>query len=301
VSDAVGTGRRSRLSRWLREPLVHFVLLGAVVFVMHQWVAPPRPTNRIVISDAILRGLRQEHLRRSGALPTPEEEAALIQRFVDNEILYREAIAEGLDRGDLIVRRRLVQKMEFVLEGGEPIAEPSDAELQAYLAAHAEHYAVAERVALVHVFVSTDQHGPDAERTAAALRLQLENGFDPSGLGDPFLRGREFPLHTERELAGIFGTPFAAQLMTLPAGPWSAPIRSSYGLHLVRITERSASRQPPLAEVRPAVQRDWQEERRTAADATALARLRRRYEVTVENSEAAASGLSAPAAARVSP
>lgn len=300
MADGSGN-RRSPLTRWLREPLLHFVLLGAVVFSVHQWVAPPRPTNRIVISDAILRGLRQEHLRQNGALPTPEEEAALIQRFVDNEILYREAIAEGLDRGDLIVRRRLVQKMEFVLEGEEPIAEPSDTELQAYMAAHAEHYAVAERVALAHVFVSSDQHGADAERTAAALRQQLENGVSPSGLGDPFLRGRDFPLHTERDLAGIFGAPFAAQVMTLPAGSWSAPIRSSYGLHLVRITEKSARRQPSLAEVRGAVQRDWQEERRTAANATALARLRRRYAVTVESSETAASGLSTPASARVSP
>jgi len=301
VGDAMGAVRRRRLSRWLREPLVHFVALGVVVFAIHQWVAPTRPTNHIVISDAVLRGLRQEHLRQNGALPTPAEEAALIQRFVDNEILYREAIAEGLDRGDLIVRRRLVQKMEFVLEGEEPIPEPADAELQAYLDAHAVHYAVAERVGLTHVFVSTDQHGQDAERIATQLRAQLDAGTDPSGLGEPFLRGRDFPPHTERELAGIFGSPFAAQVMTLSAGTWSAPIRSSYGLHLVRVTERSAGRQPSLAEVRGAVQRDWQEERRTASNATALARLRRRYAVTVEGAETATSGLSAPASARVSP
>lgn len=288
-----------RVSRWLREPLVHFVLLGSVVFAVHQWVAPPRLTNRIVVSDAILRGLRQEHLRQNGALPTPEEEAALIQRFVDNEILYREAIAEGLDRGDLIVRRRLVQKMEFVLEGEEPIPEPTDAALQAYLEAHAERYAVAARVALTQVFVSTDQHGADTERTAAALRQQLEAGADPSTLGDPFLRGREFSPRTERDLAGIFGAAFAAQVMTLPAGGWSAPLRSSYGLHLVRVTERAAGRQPSLNEVRTEVLRDWQEERRGAADAAALARLRQRYEVRVEGADGGASGLSAPAEARV--
>lgn len=284
MTEGTGAQRRQRLPRWLREPLVHFVLLGAVVFAVHQAVAPPRPTNRIVISDAIIRGLRQEHLRRNGALPTPEEEAALIQRFVDNEILYREAVAQGLDRGDIIVRRRLVQKMEFVLEGEEPIAEPTDADLQTYLEAHTERYAVAARVGLTHVFVSTDQHGLDAERTAAELRRQLEAGADPSGLGDPFLRGRDFPLRTERELAGIFGTPFAAQVMALPVGTWSAPLRSSYGLHLVRVTESSAGRQPTLEEVRAVVQRDWQEERRTATNAAALARLRQRYDVSVESS-----------------
>jgi hypothetical protein len=301
VTENVPIPKRARLARWLREPLVHFVLLGAVVFAVHQWVAPPRLTNRIVVSDAIVRGLRDDQLRRTGKLPTPEEEAALIQRFVDNEILYREAIAEGLDRGDIIVRRRLVQKMEFVLEAEEPIAQPTDAELQAYMQAHAERYAIADRVSLTQVFVSTDQHGSDAERIAAALRTQLAAGTDPSSLGDPFLRGHTFPLHTERELAGIFGTAFAAQVVTLPAGSWSAPLRSSYGLHLVRVAERAAGRQPVLSEVRTAVLNDWQEEQRTAANATALARLRRRYDVSVDGADSVATGLSSRAEARVSP
>jgi len=292
--------RTRRLSCWLREPLVHFVLLGGVVFALHQLVAPPRPTNRIVVSDAIVRALRQEHLRENGSPPTPEEEAALIQRFVDNEILYREAVAEGLDRGDLIVRRRLVQKMEFVLEGDEPIAAPTDTELERYLDTHAERYAVAERVALTHVFVSTDRHGAETERIATELRDQLVNGADPSRLGDPFLRGHDFPLRTEREMAGVFGTAFASQVMSLPAGTWSTPLRSSYGLHIVRVTERSVGRRPVLQEVRAAVLRDWQEERRSAANAAALARLRQRYDVRVEHASAA-SGLSTAAEARVSP
>lgn len=301
MSDSANQQQRGHPPRWLREPLVHFVLLGGVLFAVHQWVAPPRVTNRIVVSDAIIRGLRQEHLRQNGSLPTPEEEAALIQRFADNEILYREAVSQGLDRGDLIVRRRLVQKMEFVLEGEEPIAEPTDADLQAYLDAHADRYAVAERVALTHIFVSTDQHGAETERVAGDLRQQLAAGADPSVLGDPFLRGRDFPLRTERDLAGIFGAPFAAQVMALAPGGWSAPLRSSYGLHLVRVSEHSAGRQPALNEARAAVFRDWQEERRAAANVAALARLRQRYEVSVESAAAVASGLSAPAAARVPP
>jgi peptidyl-prolyl cis-trans isomerase C len=300
MSERVETRARRR-SRWFREPLVHFVLLGAVVFALHQWLAPLRQANRIVVSEAILRGLRQEHLRQNGALPTAAEEAALIQRFVDNEILYREAIAQGLDRGDIIVRRRLVQKMEFVLEGEEPVPAPSDAELQAYLRTHAERYAIAERIALVHVFVGTDQHGPDAEPLAAALRTQLAAGADPSALGDPFLRGGTFPLRTQGELAGVFGAAFAAQVMALPVGGWSEPLRSSYGLHLVRVTERSAARQPGLQEVRTAVLRDWEEERRVAANAQALARLRQRYAVSVEGADGGTHGLSARAEARVSP
>src|SRR6185295_8872661 len=109
---------------------------------LHRWVSPPPRGRQIVLSESIIHGLRQDHLRRNGALPTASEEAALVQRYIDNEVLYREALALGLDRGDIIVRRRLVQKMEFLTEGIDPIATPTDDELQGYLDAHSERYAV---------------------------------------------------------------------------------------------------------------------------------------------------------------
>lgn len=278
----------SVFGRWLREPLIHFVALGATLFAVHRWVAPPALTSRIVLSESVIRGLREEHLRRNGALPTAGEEAALMQRFIDNEVLYREALALGLDRGDIIVRRRLVQKMEFLTEDLEPISAPTESELQAYLDAHAERYSVAARVTMTHVFASTDRHGEDADAVAARLRSQLMAGADPSGLGDPFLRGRDFAKYTERELGAVFGAPFAARVMSLPIGSWSEPLRSSYGLHLIRVAERSAGHQPSLAEVRAAVQRDWQEERRTEANRAALARLRQRYQIRFEGPSMAA-------------
>ncbi len=269
------------MRRWLKEPLLHFCALGLVVVAVYRWVAPQPPTNQIVLSEAAIEGLRQDYLRRNGALPTAAEQAALIQRFVDDEVLYREALALGLDRGDVIVRRRLVQKMEFVLEGSAAIPEPSDEELQGYLDAHAERYALPERLTLTHVFVSADRHGEQAQPVAERLHGLLLGGEDPADLGDPFLRGREFPLKTERELAAIFGAPFAAQAKSLPLGTWSEPLRSSFGLHLVRVTARTAGRQPTLAEVRATLRRDWQDERRTQMSQAELARVRQRYEIHV--------------------
>src|SRR5262245_9650785 len=137
-----------------REPVLHFAVLGAAIFAVYRAVAPPaRPTTTIVLTEAMVDGLRQDYLRRTGTPPSPEEATALIDRFVDSEVLYREALALGLDRGDIIVRRRLVQKMEFLTEGLEPIDAPTDRELQAYLDAHAARYAQPARVALTHVFV----------------------------------------------------------------------------------------------------------------------------------------------------
>ena len=281
----------NRFRRWLGEPLLHFAVLGAALLGLYRWSAPPGPASTIDLSAAVIRGLRQEHFRRTGAQPTAEEEAALIGRFADTEMLYREALALGLDRGDVIVRRRLVQKMEFLLEGLRPLPEPSEEELQAFLAAHHERYGVPARVAITHVFASGDRPGKDAEAVAARLRQRLLAGADPGELGDPFLRGRDLPLHSERELADVFGTPFAAQVMALPAEGWSEPLRSSYGLHIVRVKERREARQPALTEVYATVLREYEEERRAEANQVAMDDLRRRYQVRVQGGDSSGVGL----------
>jgi len=270
------------VGRWLREPLLHFVVLGAVVFALHRLLAPPAPSRQIVVTEALRRGMRQEHLRRQGAAPTAAEEDAIIQRYVDTEVMVREALALGLDRGDIIVRRRLVQKMEFLNEGLEPISEPTDADLQAYLDAHEERYALAERVSLEHVFVSASGHPIDGEAVAVELREQLLAGADPARLGEPFLRGREFRGQSERDLAAIFGPAFARAVVGLRPEEWSKPVASSYGLHLVRVSERQAGHRPALDAVRREVRRDWQEERRDAAARAAFHRLRERYDIRIE-------------------
>jgi len=269
------------IRRWLREPLLHFAILGVAVFALHRWVASPAP-NRIVVSTSVINGLRQEHLRRNGVPPTAEEEEAAIQRFVDGEVLYREARAMGLDRDDLIVRRRLMQKMELLTEDTEASAEPTDAQLQAYLDAYGARYTVPDQVSFVQVFVAADRHPADLDAMAAHLREQVVAGGEPTQLGEPFLRGHEFTRQSEREIAGTFGSPFASQVMALPTGSWSEPIRSSFGLHLVRVDEHLAARAPSLTDVRGAVRRDWLEEQRVAANRTAIERLRKRYEVVIE-------------------
>jgi len=217
-----------------------------------------------------------------GTEPTPAEDAAIVDRFVDDEVLYREALAMGLDRGDIIVRRRLLQKMEFLLDGLHPVTEPSDAELEAYLGAHADRYRTPARISLTHVFVSRDRHGADADAVAASLREQLEAGADPATLGDPFLRGRELRAQSEQDLSGIFGPAFARAAGEQPLHEWSRPVTSSYGLHLVRVGERVPAEVPALARIRPAVLQDWSEERRRETLRAAIAELRRKYTVRVE-------------------
>jgi peptidyl-prolyl cis-trans isomerase C len=273
---------RRRGHRWWRDPLVHFAILGAGLFALHRWLAPPSATRQIRVSEAVLRGLQDEHNRRTGTIPTAEEERALVERYVSNEILYREALAQGLDRGDIIVRRRLVQKMQFLLENLEAPAEPTDAELQTFLDGHRDRYRVPERMSFTHIYLSTDRHGAETATLLAALRARIDAGEDPATLGDPFLHGTTFTQRTASEITNLFGADFVRSLAAVTPENWSGPVASSFGLHLVRVTQREPSRDARLDEVRAAVHRDWEEQRRSDAQQAALQRLREQYRVEID-------------------
>ena len=262
---------------------MHVLVLGVLVFAIHRTVAPPRASQEIVVSASALAGMREDFRRRMGHVPSPSEEQAMVDAYVGDEILVREGLSLGLDRGDIIVRRRLIQKMEFLLESSEPVSPPTDAELEAWLAAHADRYGTPARVSFTHVFVATSR-GDDGAGRAAALKAQLDAGADPGTLGDPFVRGRDFRIQSQGELAGIFGAAFAAEVVRLTEGTWSAPIRSSFGWHVVRVAEKRAAAAPTLAGVRERVERDWRADRRATLDAEARARLRAHYVVRVEGS-----------------
>src|SRR5204862_1164631 len=137
----------------------------------------------------------------------------------------------------------------------------------------ADRYGSPPRVTFAHVFVSSQRAGADVGTEAIALKGKLDEGADPATLGDPFLRGREFRLHSQAELASIFGAPFADAVMKQPDNTWSDPIRSTFGLHIVRVTEKRPGTEPVLANVRDRVEREWREERPQTLNKEARARL----------------------------
>jgi PPIC-type PPIASE domain len=265
------------LRRLLREPLFHFLVVGGLAAALFgdRGGAP----RRIDIDEGLRRGLRQDFQRRTGAPPTAQEESALLRRWADEEILVREAQALGLDRGDVVVRRRLLQKMEFLAEESRPLPEPDEATLRAHLESHPERWQVAPGVRFTHVFVGRERHGDATLADARALLARLVAGEDPASLGDPFLRGREVGPSSRDEIAAQFGAEFASRVTELPVGTWSGPVGSSYGLHLVRVEQRRPGGPPPLAEVREAVRHDWIEERRAEARRAKLDDLRRHYDL----------------------
>jgi hypothetical protein len=268
----------------LREPLVHFVALGAALFALFELVGErARPPELVVIEASDVTRLAQGFARTWQRPPTREELAGLVRDQVDEEILYREALALGLDRDDTIVRRRLRQKMEFLFDAGAPLAEPSEAELERHLLAHRERFEEPSRVSFRHVYLSVDRRGDaaraDAERLLATLRGS-DDGWERAG--DPLPLAPAFEAITPADVDALLGGEVAKALLELPLGRWEGPVASSYGLHLVRVDTRSAARLPPLAEVRERVRSDLASLHRGEASLRRLAELRERYEVRVE-------------------
>jgi hypothetical protein len=277
-------------SRWLarlaREPLLHFAAIGAALFVLFAAFGrdPAATDRRVVVSAGTVAHLTAVFERTWQRPPSPAELEGLVADHVREELLVREAIALGLDRDDVIVRRRLRQKLELLAEGLGRGAEPRDEELAAFLAAHADRYRVEPRVTFRQHYVSRDRRGAAAEADAARLLLQLRAGEagDAARLADPLPLPavlRDVPLS---EVGRRFGEPFAARLAELAVGEWSGPIESGYGPHVVLVEARSDGRPPALDEVREAVLRDWRTAQAEAAVEELVRTLRAGSEVIVE-------------------
>jgi len=286
-------GRKLKLSgvrRWLAEPTLHFLIIAAAVFAAHAWLAPPaanEPGGEVIVVPAqLVAGLRQNFIGRTGRAPTESEQNGLIDEHVDEEVLYREALALGLDRHDVVVRRRLVQDMRFLLQDVSTIEEPTEAELTEFVDRQPERYGTPARITFSHVFLSADRHGPSTEQDAIALleRLRAEelSPRDAANSGDPFMLGHRFAGQTRDQVAGRFGLRFADALVTLPVKAWSEPIASPYGMHLVWVDERLAAEPPQLDRVRNQARRDLVAERRRQVERRKIAELRERYAVRIE-------------------
>lgn len=273
------------LRKILREPLLHFLVLGAGLFLLFGGVGDPtdeRP-DRIVVTEAKIANLAELFRQTWRRPPTQAELDGLIEDHVEEEILYREALALGLDRDDIVIRRRLRQKMEFVSEDIMAQAEPSDAELQAFLAEHSDRFREPSRVSFTQVYLSPDRRGEDAWGDAERMLVALQAGrSDPAEAGDPFLLEHEYQELAAHDVERLFGGAFADRIAELPVDRWSGPVKSGYGVHLVLVRERTPARLPEFEEVRDAVADEWRAARRAEANRVFYDRLRARYEVTVE-------------------
>ena len=274
------------MKRLIREPLVHFLLLGAALFGLYGALnrAPQSEPSNIVVSAGQIDHLAATFTRVWQRPPTPSELKGLIDQYVKEEILSREAIQLGLDQNDTVIRRRLQQKMEFIADDLVAAAEPSDAELADYLAKHSEDFVQERHFSFRHVFLNPEKRGEQLEADAAALLADLKRGgaqADMTVLGDSLLLPREFTAEPQSGVASQFGQEFTAALGTLKPGEWSGPIRSSYGTHLVFVSGRSEGHLSALDDVREQVKRELVNDRRVEANRKFLDGLLAKYRVTI--------------------
>lgn len=277
----------SRGQAWWQEPLLHFLLIGAALFVLYQLTSGGESTapREIVITESRVEALAENFARTWMRPPTSQELRGLVEDYLAEEVYYREAIAIGLDRDDTVIRRRLRQKMEFISEDVAASAELGDDQLQAYLDQHAEKFLEPPSLSFQQVYLSTERRGDAARSEAERILAGLVAGrvpADPQELGDPTLLPPAMQSASPQEIANTFGTEFAQQVDEAPVGQWSGPLVSGFGLHLVKVDERQAGSLPTLADIRPIVLREWQADKQQISNAAFLARLRAKYNVRVE-------------------
>lgn len=271
------------LRRWLREPLLHFLILGALLFLLFHFVkgGSAAKQNEIVVSAGNVQTMSEGFQRVWKRPPNQKELDALIQDYIKEEVYYREAISMGLDRDDTIIRKRLRQKMEFLADGMGYIKEPTEKDLQAYLEKHPKKFRVESRYTFSHVYLN-----PQTTHNASELLVKLNSAgasADPRKYGDAFAQGYYFSNQAESNIARTFGDQFAKQLAHLEIGKWVGPINSEKGQHLVLISNRTEGRTPPLSEIRKQVQSEWMTDEAKQTSEKFYEGLRSRYKVKIES------------------
>jgi PPIC-type PPIASE domain len=267
----------------LREPLLQFLVLGAAVFGLFHFVGKNAETpDRIVVSAARIASLADGFARTWQRSPSKEELQGLIDDYIRDEVFYRAGRAASLDRDDVVIRRRVRQKMEFL---AEDIPEPSEQQLAAFLESHSKRFRTEDRLTFRQVFLSAARRAStldDDSKQLASVLAGADTAVDTARLGDPFLLGEEFRAVSQNDVAGLFGDGFAKRLAVMEPGRWLGPIASTFGQHFVYVSERVAGSLPPLDAVRQAVRTEWTNARRLEAEQKLYASLRKRYEIVVE-------------------
>lgn len=268
--------------RVVKEPLVHFLLVGVVLWVASSHYRAAHDDYRIVVTAQTIERIKADYRAEYGSDPAPGRLRNLVNAYVDGEILYREGQARGLAADDEIVRRRIIQKTAFMIEGVDTPAPPSDDVLRAWYDARAESYASQGKVSFTHVFFAAE---PGTEQQSRKRALAVLDGLKPGTLrapvrGDPFPDLSDFTDFTSADARRLFGTSaMATALFAAPVGTWAGPFRSAYGWHLVRVSSAQAGRPQPFERVRDQVREDWIEQARKDANARHLAEIRARYTV----------------------
>jgi peptidyl-prolyl cis-trans isomerase C len=289
IATVSGTPQPSLFKRWLREPLLHFLLIGLALFVIYRALNPTAVEqgnrSRIELTNDDLHQLEVGWVAQWRRPPTPEEMRRLVESKVREEILYREALALGLEQGDTIVKRRMVQKMEFLAEDLSTLHEPNREELKAWFEKNPQRFTIAGRASFRHLYFSFDKRGERAREAAEGalekLPGQSADSADAVTLADPFMFQDYYGDRSPEQVATVFGAKFTRSLFQLQPGSWHGPIESGFGWHLVWVESMTSARVPAFEEVEPEVRSEWVADQRAEFKRQAFEAMRACYDIVL--------------------
>lgn len=273
------------MKRYLREPIVHFIVLGALLVFIHNlwsdWQGVQRRTINVSASE--IERLSKAWSSTSGRVPSEKDIDYIIDQYVKEEVLVREAERLGLGEGDVIMRRRLAQKMDFLISAESEAEDASASELRQFYDENKTQFASNERRSFNHVYLSPEKYGDGIERQAQLVLEQLKKGIDWKGLGDPFIQKRSYAVIPQAEVGRLFGPDFASAIFKLKQGQWSGPIGSAFGLHLVKIETVDDALQADFEAVKPQVRDAWRAQQQLKFKAQKVDDLVSDYRIIVED------------------
>ena len=281
----------------LREPLLHFVLIGAAIYLLYGAFAEPLPEaddKTIVVTAGEIEWMQTSWQKRWNRPPTDKELDGLVQQYIRETVLYREALTMGLNQHDQVIRRRLAQKLEFLAKDLVSLTPPTDEELQVYFDRHRDRYQVPTLYTFTQVFIDPDKRGDATLGDAAAIKDKLIAEGDaienPGALGDDFMLQNYYPEKDRLEIQKSFGSGFTESLTGLSPGQWHGPVLSGYGTHLVYVHSVIEPPAPVFADVAERVTQDWRMERSEELNEQFYTTLRDTYTVVIEQPEQPAAG-----------
>jgi len=287
--------RKRGTSQILKEPLLHFLVIGALLFGAYAWLnrtGGVTPAREVPLAESDVKWLTDTFALEHQRQPTPEELAGLVHDFVKETLFAREAQERGFDKDDIVVRRRLAQKMTFVLQDNSARTEPTDEELRTFYATHEadlrsgpQTMFTRPKISFAQIFFGRDRPDPAADaRQALQILAQAAPGATAPSLGDATPLSAEMKDADERAVANRFGAKFAARLFELMPGAWEGPIESSKGVHLVRVSALVPGHLRPFEEIRGEVLERWREERQRENEEKYFAGLLKKYRLVPEAS-----------------
>ena len=273
----------------LREPLLHFLLIGAAIYLLYGVFAeqlPEADDKTIVVSAGEIEWMQRSWQKRWSRPPTPRELDGLIQQYIRETVLYREALTMGLNQHDQVIRRRLAQKLEFLAKDLVALTPPTDEELQAYFTEHLERYQEPVLYTFTQVYIDPEKRGETTLDHAAAVKARLiaegDAIEDPGALGDNLMLQNHYPQKDRVEIQKLFGGGFTDSLVDLSPGQWHGPVLSGYGTHLVYVHNAIEPPAPLFAKVKERVTQDWTANRGEELNEQFYANLKDQYTIVIE-------------------